>query len=366
MFIFGMIILAVLLFGVIAGVYWLTGRYFSMWGMEIKKRTIRGVRLVISLLAVVSCMNGGMVSLIIIHVFVVFLLTELVVSLIRRLPQWKRRKHPLLRRIYRIGIVPVLFVCIVSGYGYYNMRHVGRMDYTVVSGKLSQDYKVVLITDTHYDTIQDPAILQEKIQEINAVQPDVVVLGGDIVEEGTSKESMEEVFQRLGSIQNKYGIYYVYGNHDRQHYTGQPAYTEEELASTITANGITILDDRVVTLAPDLVLAGREDVADASGRLSTEELLGDVSGNPFLIVADHQPVEVHENAKYGVDLEVSGHTHAGQIFPIGCFNELVGLNYGRYQVENCTAIVSSGFAGWGFPARTQGKCEYVVISLEKE
>ncbi|MFR5087844.1 MAG: hypothetical protein ACLTDT_09920 [Clostridium sp.] len=74
-----------------------------------------------------------------------------------------------------------------------------------------------------------------------------------------------------------------------------------------------------------------------------------------------------ENAQAGVDLELSGHTHAGQIWPIGHFTEMAGqLNYGLYQRGSCKVIVSSGEAGWGYSMRTQEHCEYVMINLQKQ
>lgn len=96
-------------------------------------------------------------------------------------------------------------------------------------------------------------------------------------------------------------------------------------------------------------------------------MLKDIDRSQFIIVADYQPVGAEENAAAGVDLELSGHTHAGQIFPIGYFTEVSGgMNYGEYQEGDCRVIVSSGIAGWGFPIRTQGKCEYVVVHLRRQ
>lgn len=77
-------------------------------------------------------------------------------------------------------------------------------------------------------------------------------------------------------------------------------------------------------------------------------------------------VEELKNDAQGVDLEVSGHTHAGQIWPVGWLSELTGvLNYGEYQSRECKVIVSSGFTGWGYPLRTEGHCEYVIIHLSQ-
>ena len=84
-------------------------------------------------------------------------------------------------------------------------------------------------------------------------------------------------------------------------------------------------------------------------------------------MVDNQPVEAEDNAEAGVDLELSGHTHAGQIWPVGHFTEMAGqLNYGMYQRGKCKVIVSSGVAGWGYALRTQGDCEYMLINLKKQ
>lgn len=256
---------------------------------------------------------------------------------------------------------------IVLTYGFFNMNHAVKTEYHLITEKKVGNYRIVLLTDIHYGTIQDTNVLKNKIKEINEQSPDLVVLGGDIVEEGTSKERMEEVFQVLSGIETKYGIYYVYGNHDRQPYTQNRSYTNEELEAAITGNGITILEDHYVEIEDDLILAGRGDAAwgNVSGRASMEEILEEVNRKKYIIVADHQPIETEENDTQGVDLELSGHTHAGQIWPVGILSELTGiLNYGEYDRGNCKVIVSSGFTGWGYPVRTEEHCEYVIINID--
>ncbi len=84
-------------------------------------------------------------------------------------------------------------------------------------------------------------------------------------------------------------------------------------------------------------------------------------------MADHQPIESEENDAQGVDLQLSGHTHAGQIWPTGVLSELLGaLNYGQYRTGGCDVIVSSGIAGWAYAMRTGEHCEYVVVDLKAE
>lgn len=163
------------------------------------------------------------------------------------------------RKMYGCGMIPIVATAVFLIYGSANMNQVIRTEYDVETEKFVGNYKFVLITDTHYDTIQNTEVLKQKIDEINAESPDIVILGGDIVEEGTSKESMQEIFGLLGGLESTYGIYFVYGNHDRQPYTEQRSYTDEELENAILANRITILEDSYKEINDDLILAGRAD-----------------------------------------------------------------------------------------------------------
>lgn len=353
----------------LTGFYWLTGRVLALYRVPRRQRNIRILRLIAAVVLVGLSVKWYTILLALIHLMAVMSVVDGVAALIRRMgaskagqPGWNRAS-----RIYRTGMIQLLTVCLILGYGYYNLGHPVKTDYTVTSDKLSRNYELIFLADTHYGTIQNPGVLRRMVDKVNSLQPDFVVLGGDIVEEGTSKKDMQEAFQVLGSLKSRYGSYYVYGNHDRQPYTDSPVYTEEELTRAVEKNGITVLKDQYKVLNQDLILAGREDAArNNCRRLTSRELLKGADRSKFLIMADHQPVEAEENIAQGADLQVSGHTHAGQIFPAGWLLRWSGtLVYGLYQMDGCKVIVSSGAAGWGFPIRTQKRSEYVVIHLKK-
>ena len=234
--------------------------------------------------------------------------------------------------------------------------------------KLADEYRIVLMTDTHFGSIQAPEVLEEKVDEINSLNADMIILCGDITDESTTREQLDQVFEIYSRMKSRYGTFYTYGNHDRQEYAvaNRRAYTPEEFAEVVRSHGIKILQDDFVNIGNDLVLVGREDKSwKETPRLSSETLLKDVDRSRFIIVSDHQPVDAEVNAAQGADLQLSGHTHAGQIYPFGLFIELVGkLNYGEYHRGNLTAIVSSGTTGWGFPIRTEEHCEYVLVTLK--
>lgn len=336
-------------------------------------RTIRaGIAAVIGYLCRSTWNTRAMVLL---HLLAMFILLDVIAVVLRRILRKRRETkfYDILHRIYRLGFVPIVLFVMIMGYGYYNINHIQKTEYNVNTVKPIQDYDVVLLTDVHYDTIQNPSVLQNKIEEINALDADIIILGGDIVEEGTSKDKLEEAFAMFGKLKNKYGIYFVYGNHDRQPYTSERSYTDEQLEAAIERNGIQILKDQHVSINQDLILAGRDDAAwsGKANRKSLREVFAGVSQKErkkkFMLMIDHQPIEVEENGGQGVDLQLSGHTHAGQIWPVGIISEVTGiLNYGIYQRGTCRAIVSSGVAGWRFPIRTGEHCEYVVVHLRQQ
>lgn len=123
-------------------------------------------------------------------------------ALIRRAAKNYRTQkwYVIASKIYRSCLIPMAVTAAFMGFGVYNMSHIVKTEYTVVSDKLTSDYRIIFLSDIHYDTIQDTAL--------------------------------------LGGVESTYGTYYVYGNHDRQRYVSQPAYTESELAETMQAAGM--------------------------------------------------------------------------------------------------------------------------------
>lgn len=304
-------------------------------------------------------------GIVLLHFWLLACCFDLTVWLVNKLPaadEWKERQS--VRAVCALSLIPMAVTAIWMFRGADNMTHVQRSAYTVSTEKLEpgQRVRVLLLTDLHYGTIQNPSVLADALPALQAENPDLIVLGGDIVEEGTSAEDMEEAFRLLGSLQSTYGTFFVYGNHDRQLYSSHPTYTQEALRDAIEGNGITVLQDSAVTLGEKLVLYGREDASRPG--MSADGLLAGAEDEKLILLADHQPTRAAENAAAGADIQLSGHTHAGQIWPIGNLIELFGsLNYGHYPVEGSHVYVSSGFAGWGFTVRTSVHCEYVVLDI---
>ena len=195
------------------------------------------------------------------------------------------------------------------------------------------------------------------------------LLGGDIVDEGTELAEMQAAISALGAIESEFGVYYVFGNHDRAPYTASPHFTEAELLAALAESGVTVLDDETVLLNGELWLAGRADAGHGAERKATAALLEGADADDFILLIDHQPVGFEENIAAGVDLQLSGHTHNGQIWPVAHIIELfktADLVYGHRQTGEFHAVVSSGIVGWGYPIRTQGHSEYVVVEIRPQ
>lgn len=343
-------------------------RWFAFYGLDHRKKGVRAANLFLAVAGGLFCVNlFSTTAILLLHGVAFSLFLDFVAFALRKCVRGEVDGWAAFAaKLYRSGLPVLLFVVVVAGYGYFNMRSIRQTSYRITSEKEVGAYRILFLTDVHYGAVQDTDVLKRSIDKMNAQKPDLVILGGDIVEEGTSKEEMQEVFRLLGGLHQKYGVYYVYGNHDRQPYTKRRTYTDAELAAAISAGGIEILEDSCKEIGEDLALAGRGDAAWGATRrrASAEAILDGVSRDRFLIMADHQPIGVEENDRQGVDLELSGHTHAGQIFPMGPLSEWMGVyNYGAYQQGNCNVIVSSGVAGWAYSIRTGERCEYVVVDI---
>ncbi|MBO5912184.1 MAG: metallophosphoesterase [Clostridia bacterium] len=363
------ILLAIVIISYSFGVYWLSGKYLSSFKVDITSVKFRIIRAVVAFAVAALSSIFHIVLLVMLHLLVLFALGEFFKVIFRKI--FKKyngaKSYVWASKIYKSGVVPVLIVALLFTYGFFNMNTIRQTEYTVTSDKLQNSYRVVFISDTHFGTVHDAKTLQEATENINKLNPDIVILGGDIVEEGTEKTEMAEAFETLGKINSTYGIYFVYGNHDRQRYTSVPEYSEEELADTITKNGIMILKEDYIEIGDDILLVGREDLSAKKDRVESNLLLNGADTDRFILVADHQPNNVKSNTSYGADLQLSGHTHGGQMMPLGWMPFLYsGYVYGEYKTDNTAVIVSSGFAGWGFPIRTQAVSEYVVIDICNE
>ncbi|MBP5654147.1 MAG: metallophosphoesterase [Clostridiales bacterium] len=263
-------------------------------------------------------------------------------------------------------VVSALLTIAYLVFGTANMQYIvpNRLSYS--SGKLSDTHKFVFLSDLHVGSAQSEEIIRGALFRMTMESPEFILLGGDIVDEYTTKEEMEHIFAMFGALDVP--VYFIYGNHDRQpagDKVGGRTFSDEELEAAALGNGVKILDDEWVEVASDLVLFGRDDITHAD-----RKALSDIPARPsgkYVIMVDHSPYQKEDITNSGADLQLSGHTHAGQIFPLKTLYSLAGYDaFGSYHYGDTDLYVSSGIAGWSFPFRSEEGCRYEVVTLKPQ
>ena len=261
-------------------------------------------------------------------------------------------------------IIRLTITLIVFLYGTINSQIIIPNHINYTSEKIKDETTFVFLADVHYGAAQTKKTVEDAFDKIKNINPSFVVLGGDITDENTTKEQMEEIYSIIASTGIK--TYFVYGNHDRQpeaDYVGGKKYTLEELESTIINNGIEILKDDFIYVGENIILLGREDIT-WKDRMNVNDLKVRPEG-AYVINIDHSPYQEEDIKMTHADLQLSGHTHAGQLFPLKTVYK-IGVNniFGKYKIDNTDIYVSSGFSGWGMPLRTEEHCNFEVVTLK--
>ena len=288
----------------------------------------------------------------------------LIVWVVRRLRKSSGHKN---------GLKPVVllgFICvaILTAYGYINTQTIVMKSHKWQAAGLTQDHTFAFVADIHAGTAQSVDALHELCAQINDSGPEFVVFGGDMTDELTTYEDMISTYKVLAEI--KAPKYFIYGNHDRQpnaHWLGGRTYSDEQLTEAIHGADITILQDKYVKLSDDLMLLGREDYSTGESRKAWTDLNDKDTSGCALVVVDHQPYDNDQLKVEESALQLSGHTHAGQIWPLQIIYRILGYQaYGEFDYPGTMLYVSAGESDWMTPLRTEAHCEWDLITLYKQ
>ncbi len=221
---------------------------------------------------------------------------------------------------------------------------------------------IVLASDLHLGTFVSRSRLEKTVAKINALDPDVIFLPGDIVDETVTAKDEVEFSAIMRRLRAPLGVFAVPGNHE--FYSG----LERNLAC-LRACGIKVLEDEAINVAGAFVLVGRRDPSSLrakESRLPIRDILAKYSLDDRMpvILLDHQPAHLEEASQAGVDLQLSGHTHAGQLFPLDIINRIAWeQSWGYLRKGKTQYYVTSGVGTWGPPVRTGSRPEFVRIHL---
>lgn len=368
------ILMIVLFFSVFAGIIYLINRIGKFGFLNKITKGKKWLRILIS--AVLVCgitvilwvAWGSMNAIVcILHLIIFWLISDGIFALIK-----KRRKRSLKR--YYAGAVALVFTIGYLGSGWYLAHHVWETDYQIQTDKEVGSLRVAVFADSHVGTTFHGEGFAEHMKTIEEQHPDVVLIVGDFVDDDTTKEDMIACCKALGELDTTYGVYYVFGNHDKGYYPPEyRGYDGNDLIVELEKNQVHVLQDEVELIADKFYIIGRQEKSEeyAEKRATMEELTANLDPDKFSIVLDHQPQDYAAQQNVNVDLVLSGHTHGGQLFPLMTIENLTKMTpddrvYGYEQRENTNFIVTSGISDWAIKFKTGCKSEYLMIDIERK
>lgn len=265
----------------------------------------------------------------------------------------------------RVAVVTVYaFTAIILAFGYYFAKTpVVRLQEITLNKRVPDGkQRVVLVSDIHLGMMISNGRLDKMVELVNQQHADVVLLAGDIFDEDLGPVIQNNMGDLLKNLNARYGVYAVLGNHE---FYGGAAPADQYLKD----HSITVLRDSAVTLPNGLIIAGREDITVRQmygrDRKSLDELLYGKNLSQPIFMIDHQPYKLAEVAEKRIDLQVSGHTHHGQMWPFNYITSAIfEISRGYGKINNTHFYVSSGYGTWGPPIRTNSRSEIVVIEVK--
>lgn len=314
----------------------------------------------------------GFSIIIILFLIYSFLITDIINLIIKKFIKSKSVRKIWIK-LYHSSILAFIFMFIISTGSYYTATHVVITRYNLYTDKSpgQQNLKILMISDLHFGTTMNADKLAKYCKQVDTFKPDLVVLDGDMFDENTKKGYMEAACQLLGQIKSTYGVFYVFGNHDARSYRSNAYFTKKDIITNLNCSKIVVLDDEVKLINNKFYIIGRKDASFSRRALrkTLPELLKGTDKKKFIILLDHQPLDLQKASEYGIDLQLSGHTHGGQIWPSGLISQLFHINeltYGYKKINNYQIIVSSGMGAWSYPLRLGSKSEIVQIQLHSK
>ncbi len=342
-------------------IVFLTIKFRNLYAINVKNRVLSYI-LGLLPIAIVLCTWNYMNSVIILFHLTIFILFSM---LIFKFINKKRKKKDKFNN-NTITVCGIISGLIYLGIGLFLDYHVFETTYNVYTNKdINGSFKILQISDSHIGTTFDGKGFSDLVDRMNKIgNIDLVVFTGDFVDDGTSLEDMIDATKSLSRFDSKYGVYFVYGNHDKGYYNYRN-FNDEDLRRELKKNNVTILEDEVVEINDYVYLIGRQD-GYVESRKHIKELVKDLDKDKFSIVLNHEPNDYKNESESKVDLVLNGHTHGGQLFPLGYIGLLLGENdmfKGTKKIDDTTFIINTGVSDWEIDFKTGTKSEYTIINI---
>lgn len=312
------------------------------------------------------------------------LLYVVLFDLLRLIAKHTKLKNTLLfSRGSVISIGSVVVACAVATclYGIFNARNIKVNEYSVTVNKScgsDKHLKAVLVADLHMGYAIGVDHITNMVEKINQQDADIVIIAGDIFDNSyNGMDDPEGIKAQLKSIKSKYGVYAVYGNHDIDEkilmgFTfdwGGKQLHSEKMTNFMKECNIKLINDESVLINDEFYLVGRRDTdkpgTEDGTRAEISELTKDLDKTKPIFVLSHEPDELQKTADAGADIDFSGHTHDGQLFP---GNLTIGLFWenpcGMIKKDNMYSIVTSGVGVYGTFMRVGTDAEICSVDID--
>lgn len=322
----------------------------------------------IVVLAIVSTsfITGRLTGNVVLHVIgsvwmALFYLLVIILPLVQ-ISVWLLRFTPVPREHLERwpGMIIIGLIFSLVGLGLFNVYSPTVQAYEIHIEKESptmEKLNIVMASDMHFGLLFGKAQAKQMVEKINALEPDIVLFPGDIVDDEIDQFVNQGIAEILADIVAPLGVYVSLGNHDRHN---GPI---EELIETLERGNLSVLYDEVIPINKSILLIGRRDRTNAQ-RKELSALTEGIDLSKAIILLDHQPYDLDLAEKHGIDLMLSGHTHLGQVFPGDLITQQIYENdWGHLQRGQMHSIVSSGYGFWGPPIRIGTRSELVQIDV---
>lgn len=268
----------------------------------------------------------------------------------------------LTRKVLSAVVISITLLVVAIGHLNTWFPVVKKVDLTInkKAGHL-KSLHIVAFSDVHLGTIIEKRHLKGIVQQVNELNPDIILIPGDIIDEDIAPVIHSNVGEYLTQLKAKYGVYGVTGNHE---YIGGV----DKARSYLTDHNIQVLSDTALLIDNSFYIVGREDLTirqfTNNRRKPLNQIMEEVDTRFPVVLLDHQPLGLQQAEQAGIDLQLSGHTHHGQLWPFQWITQAVfEVSSGLLKKGDTHVLVSSGIGGWGPPVRTNSRPEILDITL---
>lgn len=293
----------------------------------------------------------------------IWLIIDLTYIIYRRIKgkPWKYSSKTLKNKIYSF-LLPIVFVLIVMVIGNYKFRHPVIKHIPITINKTANNLdslKIAFFADVHLGWMINETHLDKIIKLVDSQNPDIILIGGDIIDSQIQPVIDRQMINTMKKINAPLGVYACPGNHEYR-------FEREEKFKLINKSGIKMLRDSAVLIDSAFYIIGREDKI-IENRLSLENIKKKYKINPDLplIVLNHTPDNLSEEADAKADLALYGHTHHGQAFPGNIATDLTfEIAHGQKTKNNTNFYVTSGIGLVGPQYRIGTVSEIVIFDIK--